>query len=151
MPVFVIHRPPTNGALTGFRHNFAEVPCDVMPLHPNTIYTGDSNIPSNKPSNINNRAVTEVINSFSLKQIVPFPTQKSGNTLDLILFEETCVFHPSQIVSGDFISDHCFVDCTLDQVKDRQTIPRRSRVTFRKLKDVDTRSLRSVYSILSMI
>ena len=45
----------------------------------------DFNIPWNSPDHIDTQSLAQMLNTFNLNQLMNFPTQKAGNTLDWIM------------------------------------------------------------------
>jgi hypothetical protein len=80
-----------------------------------------------------------LISTLGLKQIVNCATHESGNILDLIMVKEDDSLVITEPKSGHYISDHCFVCCTLSQEKPGRNI---ENIEYRKLKNIDEGQLR---------
>ena len=52
---------------------------------------------------------TESMEDLGITQHVHVPTHRLGNSLDLVFTESTNIINVSNIVPGQFISDHCLV------------------------------------------
>ena len=99
----------------------------------NTNWVGDFNIHVNDVTNPDTITSRDFLDSFNLKNMVSFPTHKSGHTINLILQDlDANTVH--DIMRGFMLSDHNFVDCILNVEK--PTRPTKM-VSFRKLKSIN--------------
>ena len=59
---------------------------------------------------------SDVLDLFNLKNHVTFPTHNKGHTLYLVMTDNECSMMV-EVTQGDFISDHCLIDCKLNIAK----------------------------------
>ena len=59
---------------------------------------------------------SDFLDLFNLKNQMTFPTHNKGHTLDLLLTDNKCTIM-GEVTQGDFISDHCLIDCKLNIAK----------------------------------
>ena len=103
----------------------------------NIIITGDFNIHVNDTVDQEAMSFMELMEAVGLTQYVKFPTHKLGNTLDLVFAESTGCMNVTNVVCGEFISDHCFTIWTTS--KPRSDLLSKT-ITIRKLRDIDVAS-----------
>ena len=111
--MIVCYNPPDGTDRMGFvfaLRNVLEL-CDQNFNH--LCVLGDFNFPnidwdtvSCNSDNAETREFCDVVNEFSLFQLVHCPTHKHGNTLDLILTNQPERFHETETWPGMFDSDH---------------------------------------------
>ena len=89
----------------------------------------------NDPSDPEAASLIDSMEALGLIQHVNFPTHRHGNTLDLVFTESTKHINISNIIPGEFLSDHCLV-------KWQTSITRADliskTITTRKMKEIDT-------------
>ena len=78
----------------------------------------------------------ELLSEFQLTQHVSpnSPTHEHGNTLDLIVTKSNQSLKVMKVELGDFISDHCFVNATINAPKPDTTI---KIIKYRKINKID--------------
>ena len=107
----VIYRPDHHSEnISTFLDEFYNL-TEYVKLHfKQFIICGDFNVHVNKMADPTTLKFHDVLNTFSLVQSIKCPTQKCGNTLDLILHDEQCVnvcnFKVDDI---DVLSDHFMI------------------------------------------
>ena len=74
---------------------------------------GDFNIAVNNPMDLDAQLLIAWLESNNLHNIVDFPTDRSGNTLDLVIVRENQRISVTNIGAGDYILDHREVSCRL--------------------------------------
>jgi hypothetical protein len=97
------------------------------------IIAGDFNFHWDNPHNTATAQMKDVLYSANLIQHVTGPTHLNGHTLDWILSRESEDI-VSKTVNSSFISDHCFIHCTLKLTK--PPLPREMH-TYRSYKSVE--------------
>ena len=75
----------------------------------NVIILGDFNLHVNVPSNPSISRFYDILDSFSLNQLVQGPTHKLGNTLDLVLVNASDILIKDLRVDFNNRSDHAYV------------------------------------------
>ena len=135
-PPYTISNPFTN---TTFIDEYTEWLTDQIGSYDNFYITGDFNI------HVNNTIMDDEASAFvdsmealDLEQHCNFITHKACNTLDLLLTE---TFSPLQVKAcqaGDFISDHCIVQCWVSITRNNIQC---KAVTYRKLDDINVECL----------
>ena len=83
-------------------------------------------------------AFMNTIEALGFQQHVNFSTHRMGNTLHLVLTESSEPFKIETILPGNYISDHCAVNCTISLEK---TILKKQTIKFRKINKIDTTKL----------
>ena len=73
---------------------------------------GDFNIKSYIINTPEAQTLRDFLDLFNLQNHVTFPTHNKGHTLDLVLMDINSTTL-TKVTQGDFISDHCSVDCEL--------------------------------------
>ena len=73
---------------------------------------GDFNIKSDTINTPEAQTLGDFLDLFNLQNHITFPTHNKGHTLDLVLMDINSTTL-TKVTQGDFISDHCFVDCEL--------------------------------------
>ena len=79
------------------------------------VILGDSNIKTDLQDKVDAITYGNFLDLFNLKNHVTFPTHKD-HTLDLVLTDNECTIM-AEVTQGDFISDHCLIDCKLNIAK----------------------------------
>ena len=135
-PPYTISNPFTN---TTFIDEYTEWLTDQIGSYDNLYITGDFNI------HVNNTIMDDEASAFvdsmealGLEQHCNFITHNACNTLDLVLTE---TFSPLQVKAcqaGDFISDHCIVQCWVSITRN---VIQCKAVTYRKLDDINIECL----------
>ena len=111
------------------------------------IFIGDSNIHANKPDDSEVRQYLELLCVHGLVQLVDEPTHKSGNILDHIVRSSDDVFVSSiDVVPEAAISDHYSAFFHLNLKSTVSPDPRRSTITYKKMKDINPAPFASKFS-----
>ena len=104
-------------------------------------FVGDFNIDVNDVSNADTNAFNELLNAYSLNQLVHMPTHTSGHTLDLILVRDNTDFSITNVTSDFFICyDHSFVMANLSTCR---PVLERKTINFRRLKSINIELFKS--------
>ena len=111
--LIAIYRPPNGPSITEFTTSFCLFLEDIISNSNDFLITGDFNIHVNDWNNTDALNFLDIIDAIGLIQHVKFPTQNSGNTLDLVLtnYSSKLIKKCSQ---GSYLSDHCAIDLQLD-------------------------------------
>ena len=80
------------------------------------IILGDFNVKAVVQNSSDAMSLGHFLQIFNLQNHVSFPTYDKDHTFDLIL-ADTNNKVVREVSQGDFISDHCFIDCQLDVCK----------------------------------
>ena len=83
------------------------------------ITLGDFNVKADVKNSSDAMSLGDFLEIFNLQNHISFPTHDKGHTLDLILADVNNKVLRG-ISQGDFISDHCFIDCQLDVCKPKK-------------------------------
>ena len=75
---------------------------------------------------------SDFLDLFNLKNHETFPTHNKGHTLDLVLTNNECTIM-AEVTQGDFISDHCLIDCKLNIAKLQNNTPLRYCQKIKKM------------------
>ena len=101
----------------------------------NILILGDFDIHINKKGEDEDTSTfMNTIKALGFQQHVNFSTHRMGNTLDLLLTESSDPFKIKSILPGNYISDHCTVNCTISLEK---TILKKQTIKFRKSNKID--------------
>ena len=134
-----VYRPPYSTAhpvsVNTFIEEFSTFLVGFTAHNKNIIIMGDFNIHINKEGDPNANLFMSNMQSFGFVQHVWFPTQRHGNTLDLVFTEEESAFRVLRCEEGSFFSDHCSVH--LITTLPKENIVRKTK-SYRKVKDIDT-------------
>ena len=88
------------------------------------------------------------IEALGFQQHVNFVTHRIGNTLNLVLMEFSEPFKIETILPGNYISDHCTVNCTISLEK---MILKKQTIKFRKINKIDIITLVEDMSLDSFV
>ena len=88
----------------------------------------------NNPNDDDAANFKDAMVALGFRQHILFPTQNSGNTLDLIFMEEYSNIKVRTCRKCSFISDHCFITCTTTLAKPDIA---HKLVKYRNLKDIN--------------
>ena len=80
------------------------------------VILGDFNIRTDLQDTVDAITYSDFLDLFNLKNHVTFPTHNKDHTLDLVLTDNECTIM-ADVTQGDFISDHCLIDCKLNIAK----------------------------------
>ena len=131
----VIYRPDHHSEnISTFLDEFYNL-TEYVKLHfKQFVICGDFNIHVNKLADPTTVKFHDVLNTFSLAQSIKCPTQKCGNTLDLIMHDDQCVNVCNFKVDNiDVLSDHFMIHFDLCyQIK----ISEKQEISYRNYKDV---------------
>lgn len=102
----------------------------------NFIVCGDFNVHVNKPNDVFPSAFNDVLNTFSLQQLIEVPTHIHGNTLDLIIHDPAVFnFRITDIyVEQPDRSDHSLIFFNLQCYIESNI---KKEITFRNLKNIN--------------
>ena len=117
LTVFNIYRPPDTSNYSQLFPVFIDEFTSFLNLAatvPHFIITGDFNIHCNKPSDPHTVQFLSTLSDFNLTQHVTFPTQTSGNILDLLITPDSISTPPTVSCLPSTPSDHYALLSTLD-------------------------------------
>jgi len=140
----VIYRPPVDTLCGKFCEEFADYMSQVMTSPGQPLIVGDFNYHVNKAGDTTNKYgrwaadFLSVCSSFSLTQHVTGPTQRYGNTLDLVLSREDDTLVTSATATDHGFPDHYPVFTHLSLRKPK--LPTKE-VSYRKLNTVGSQTL----------
>ena len=120
-----IYHPPYSGCnlITNnmFTDDLTEWLAESLVNDKNMIIMGDFNIHIVKRGEDEDAtAFMNTIEALDFQQHVNFPTHRMGNILDLVLTESSEPFRIETILPGNYISDHCTVNCTISLAKNQE-------------------------------
>ena len=78
------------------------------------------------------------MDALGLEQHCDFSTHKAGNILDLVMTETFSALQIKACQAGDFISDHCIVQCWVSITRN---VIQHKAITYRKLGDINIECL----------
>ena len=109
-----IYHPP-QGTQQGITNSIfiTEFLTEVTLKHNNILALGDFNIHIDDLEDADSCLLLDTISEFSLKQQVNIPMHNLSHTLDLIIMENTEEYQVKKIITGPYISDHCFITIQL--------------------------------------
>ena len=136
--IIAIYRPPyserNKSSIASFCEDFSDFLSEVMAEETHVIVAGDFNIHINNTEDSNARLFLERMDSLGLHQHVSGPTQKSGNTLDLIFTEADSHFNIERCEGIHYISDHCAILCELGIIKEPLS---KQQISYRNYKGIN--------------
>lgn len=132
--IVLIYRPAHHSEnIATFLDEFYKLTEYVQLNFKHFIICGDFNIHVNKVADPSTIKFNDILNTFSLLQSVNCPTQKNGNTLDLILYDKECIDVCNIEVDVDRISDHFMINFDICiQIKSLE----QKVISYRNFKDV---------------
>ena len=137
--VICVYHPPysaTNRVTDAmFLDDFISWCANCITTDTNVVITGDFNMHVNDPSDPEAASLIDSMEALGLIQHVNIPTHRYGNTLDLVFTESTEHINISNIVPGEFLSDHCLV---MWQTSITRADLISKTITTRKMKEIDT-------------
>ena len=117
LTIFNIYRPPDSSNYSlpfpAFINEFTSF-LNLAATVPHFIITGDFNIHCNNPSDPHTAQFLSTLSDFNLTQHVTFPTQTSGNILDLLITPDSFSSPPTVSCLPSTPSDHFALLSTLD-------------------------------------
>ena len=142
MLIAIYHRPYTaSNSITNTTiiDDYTEWLTDQLVSYDNLYITGDFNI------HVNNTIMDDKASAFvdsmealGLDQHCDFITHKAGNILDLVMTETFSGLQIKACRAGDFISDHCVVQCWVSITRN---VTQCKAITYRKLVDTNIEGL----------
>ena len=113
-----IYHPPYSGynltANSMFLDDLTEWLAESLVNDKNIIIMVDFNIHINKRGEDEDVTIfMNTIEALSFQQHVNYSTHRIGNTHDLVLTESSGPFKIETILPGNYISDHCTVNCNI--------------------------------------
>ena len=134
-----IYRPPPNANNglndANFFDEFALALDHYNVTSHSAIILGDFNIHWDCPSSPNTKRARALLDSYSLDQVVPFPTHCQGHTLDWIVTRPSDYLVSSLVASDHLVSDHSAVNFLVNIARPAR---KRKMVTRRRLRAIDT-------------
>ena len=98
----------------------------VTSLASELVILGDLNIHVDEPQDSDTINLNDFIDCFNLENRVTFKTHQKGHTLDLIITDHSAST-TQNVHRGYQLSDHCFIQCTLDIRREQLRITRKTR------------------------
>ena len=141
--IAIYHPPPsnlmrvTNGE---FLDEFTDWVAESVSTCNNVILVGDFNLHVNNPNDDDACNFMETTQVLGLYQNITFPTDVTGNTLDLIFSEANNKIKVEECIQGDYISDHCLITYILGFNK---PITTRKENKYSKVKSVNVLNMAS--------
>ena len=111
----VLYRFPEGNVLAFFEDLSNVLERIVVSSH-ELVILGDFNIRTDLQDTVGATTYSDFLDLFNLKNHVTFPRHDKGHTLDLVLRDNECTIM-AEVTQGDFISDHCLIDCKLNIAK----------------------------------
>ena len=134
----IIYRTPYSEAhpvsANVFFEEFAGCLESIIVCHENLVIDGDFNFHLHDLLDHDAMKFTELLETFGLENHVSFPTHINGHWLDLIITRSTNDIKVLSPVSSLYLSDHCFVECSLTIPTPYPTI---KEISFQKWKNID--------------
>ena len=96
-----------------FLEDLTEFLADITSQYKDLVIVGDFNIHVNSKNDPNGVRLRDTLTAFGLLQHVNFPTHKHGNTLDLLITENSANIIIDSCSPGYFLSDHRAVHAIL--------------------------------------
>ena len=93
-----------------FLDEFSDFTGDIVDSCKKFIICGDINIHCDVDDNYEKQCFDNILDSFDLKQMVDFPTYKSGHTLNVLITPSLDNLIISSLQATYKISDHWFVE-----------------------------------------
>ena len=135
-PPYTTSNPFTN---TTFIDEYTDWLTDQLVSYNNLYITGDFNIHVNNTiADDEASAFVDSMAALGLEQHCDFTTHKAGNILDLVMTETFSALQVKACQAGDFISDHCIVQCWVSLTRN---VIQHKAVTYRKLGDINMEGL----------
>lgn len=116
MHILIIYRPPSSNSMVLFRE-FGILLEHYITITGALMITGDLNLHVDNKSDPTCINFLQLLESFNLRQHVRDPTHRSCHILDLIITREDENIIGPVSVTESVISDHNFVDCSLNLLK----------------------------------
>ena len=133
-----VYRPPYSQAnpvtIPTFLEKFDEYLSTLVQSSNELIIAGDFNLHINDINDQYARRFLVILDSYDLMNHIHIPTNKSGNTIGLIITRQTTSIKLNDISQGSFISDHCFV---LSKINIDPPKTSAKTVHFRKTKNLN--------------
>ena len=146
--VIALYRPPyserNRSSIATFCDELSDLLSEVMAGESNIVLTGDFNIHIFQMEDRNAQLFMEFTQSMGFNQHVNGPTQRAGNTLDLIFTETASKLNVIRCENVDYISDHCAILCELNMEKEPTTV---QRIKYRNYKGINLTELQNDISI----
>ena len=115
LDLFVLYRYPEGNVLAFFEDLSNVLKRIVISLH-ELVILGDFNIGTDLQDTVETITYSDLLDLYNLKNHVTFPTHNKDHTLDLVLTDNECTMM-AEVTQGDFISDHCMINCKLNIAK----------------------------------
>ena len=103
--LLTVYRPPSS-SVKEFKTEFSSLLETLVSLPSELIISGDFNFHVDSPNEANSKSFLRLLESFSLKQHVNFPTHIRGHTLDLLITRFDSEIIQSVEFDPPFLSDH---------------------------------------------
>ncbi len=140
----VIYRPPYSEAhpvsSNVFFKEFSDYLESACSDSSNFVITGDFNLHVNDKKDPDTGKLSQILDSYSLSQLIQMPTHLSGNTLDLLITSVSNKELFSNFQSCFYISDHSFVSCHIGEEKPGLE---KREIRYRKIKSIDHNAMKN--------
>ncbi|XP_070196467.1 uncharacterized protein [Littorina saxatilis] len=134
-----IYRPPPNTKNklkdSTFFDEFSQALDHYNVTSHSAIVLGDFNIHWDCPANADTKRARALLDSYSVDQVVPFPSHSRGHILDWIVTRPSDNLVSSLVANDHLVSDHTAINFVVNITKPAQ---KRKMVTRRKLRDIET-------------
>ena len=141
--LIIVYRPQTmadgTSSAAKFFEEFPSFLESLAILPGSLLIVGDFNLHVNDASDRSAQRFLRLLEAFNLKQHVWVPTQRSGNTLDLVITRNDESTARDFDVFDPVISEHYVVSCSLALPKKAFE---RKEVNYRKMKSIDLQEFR---------
>ena len=137
LTITAIYRPPNVSNLL-FLDEFLEWIANPIATIPDIIIASDFNLHVNNPNDDDFCNFIDAMPALGLNQHIPFPTQRSGNYLDLIFTEDNGNILIRKCYPSIQLADHCLVECNTS-IAPRHPI--RKTITVSPICDLDNELL----------
>ena len=111
----LLYRYPEGSVLTFFEDLSNVIERTIISSN-ELLILGDFNIKADLCDSVEALTFSDFLDLFNLKNHVNFPTHNRGHTLNLVLSDNTSTTIV-KVTQGDFISDHCLINCELNMTK----------------------------------
>ena len=139
----IVYKPQTmadgTSSAAKFFEEFPSFLESLAIVHGSLLIVGDFNLHVNDASDRSAQRFLRLLEAFNLKQHVWVPTQRSGNTLDLVITRNDESTARDFDVFDPVISEHYVVSCSLALPKKAFE---RKEVNYRKMKSIDLQEFR---------
>ena len=102
-----------------FLDEFTEWLPDQLAKYKNVVIVGDINFHLKNIDDPDATTLKDTLDALGPKIHNNFPTQRHGNTLDILATEVASGLNITTCQPGPFLPDHCSIECTTDIIRER--------------------------------